>query len=210
MEQANPSPAKGIPTPVIRYAARSKAGEDANESTASQIEQINAVLARTEGRVVVGEPHEDHASGSKSNRGRGLKAAVKQAAEAAERHGRAELWVFHSSRLGGKGEAQALGKLLYDLRAEGVTVRSVSDDAFTTNEMLWGVASQQASKCSEDLSAHVRRGYEKAAQRGSAARLVQGIRLAGYQVLREIDDRRRVTYAAVKHPEDGWIFELIW
>ncbi len=201
-------------TPVVRYAARSKTGEDTNESTASQVAQINAKLAEVGGRTVRGEPHEDHASGSKSNRGPALAKAIKEATELAERYGTAELWVFHSSRLGRgsgkKGGARALGRLLYELQAQGVTVRSVTDDEFTTNEMLWGFASRQAAKYSEDLSAHVKRGYEQAAERGSAAWLARGIRTAGYQVLRTVDDHGRVAHQAIKHPEDAWIIELIF
>ena len=146
--------------------------------------------------------------------GQGLAAAINAATAAADEFGHAELWVFHSSRLargsGKKGEARALGRLLYELQAHGVTVRSVSDDEFTTNEMLWGFASRQSAKYSEDLSDHVTRGYEKAAKRGTAAWLARGIKLGGYQVLREFDDRGRVIHTAIKHPEDAWIYQLIF
>ncbi len=200
--------------PVVRYAARSKVGEDVHESTKSQVAQIDAALARLDGRTLVGEPHIDYASGSKSNRGPGLAAAIHEAIAAADDHGSAELWVFHSSRLGRgsgkKGGARALGRLLYELQANGVAVRSVSDDEFTTNEMLWGFASRQASKYSEDLSDHITRGYQEAAARGTAAWLARGIQTAGYQVLREFDERGRVQHTAIKHGEDAWIFETIF
>lgn len=196
---------------AVIYAARSKTGEDLNESTASQVEQIRTRLAD---RVVVGEPHIDYASGSKSDRGPGLAAAIAEATAAAERDGSAELWVYHSSRLGrgsGKpGKARAIGRLLYELLAVGVTVRSVTDDEFTTNEMLWGFASRQAAKYSEDLSIHVTRGYVEAAKRGTAAWLARGIRLGGYEVLKDFDPNGRVVHTARKHPEDAWIYELIW
>ena len=122
--------------------------------------------------------------------------------------------MFHSSRLargsGKKGQARALGRLLYELQAHGVTIRSVSDDEFTTNEMLWGFASRQSAKYSEDLSEHVKRGYESAAKRGTAAWLARGIKTGGYEVLRSLDDRGRITHRAIKHPEDAWIYELIF
>ena len=201
------------PIRCVLYAARSKTDEDVNESTASQIEKIDARLGQLD-RLIVGQAHIDHASGSKTNRGPGLAAAINAATAAADEFGHAELWVFHSSRLargsGKKGEARALGRLLYELQAHGVTVRSVSDDEFTTNEMLWGFASRQSAKYSEDLSDHVTRGYEKAAKRGTAAWLARGIKLGGYQVLREFDDRGRVIHTAIKHPEDAWIYQLIF
>jgi DNA invertase Pin-like site-specific DNA recombinase len=102
--------------------------------------------------------------------------------------------VFHSSRLGRgtgkKGEARAIGKLLYDLLAEDVTVRSVSDDEFTTNEMLWGITSTQASKYARDLSAHVRRGRRESFEAGNwggARRLPDGYTL-GHQSRKDHTD----------------------
>ena len=196
--------------PAVMYAARSKTDEDRNESTASQVEQIRERL----GDRVSGQPFVDYASGSKSNRGPGLAAAIEAATATAEEFGEAELWVFHSSRLargtGKKGEARALGALLYQLREVGVTVRSVTDDEFTTNEQMWGFASSQSAQYSQDLSKHVKRGYVKAAERGTAAWLARGIRLGGYEVLKAFDASGRVVHTARKHPEDAWIYELIW
>lgn len=78
--------------------------------------------------------------------------------------------MFHSSRLargsGRKDEARSLQELLVYLRRHGVTVRSVEDDAFTTNPMLWGVASEMAAKYADDLSAHTRRGLRARKERG--------------------------------------------
>ncbi len=42
--------------------------------------------------VIIGEPHIDYASGSKSNRAPGLASAIEAATAAAEEHGSAELW----------------------------------------------------------------------------------------------------------------------
>ena len=101
-------------TKAIIYAARSKAEEAGKESTDDQIEAIRNALP--DDREVIGEPYVDHASGYKSDRGPGLEAAI----AAAEANAPCELWVWKSNRLGcgtgRKGEARALGKLLYDLR----------------------------------------------------------------------------------------------
>jgi hypothetical protein len=45
-------------------------------------------------------------------------------------------------------------------------VRSVEDDEFTTNPMLWGFAEQQAHKYSADLSMWVRSGKDRQWERG--------------------------------------------
>ena len=79
------------PIPVVRYAARSKTGEDVNESTASQIAQVDARLSQLDGRSMLGEPYVDYASGSKTDRGPHLAAAIEQAIAAADDHGHAEL-----------------------------------------------------------------------------------------------------------------------
>ena len=204
----------GNGTPCVLYGAQSKARTegDPSESPVSQGKNIEAKLPSD--RFKVGALHIDYASGSKTERGPGLAAAIEEATAAAERYGTAELWVYHSSRLargsGKKGHARALGRLLYELQANGVTVRSVTDDEYTTNEMLWGFASRQAAKYAEDLSAHVTRGYREAAERGSAAWLARGIQIGGYQVLRSFDRNGRVVHEAIKHPEDAWIYELIF
>ncbi len=65
----------------------------------------------------------------------------------------------------------------------------MTDDEFCTNEMLWGFASRRASKYSEDLSAHVRRGYEATAPRGSGSLLFRGIKVGGYEAIRSFDER---------------------
>jgi len=65
-----------------------------------------------------------------------------------------------------KDEARSLMEVLAHLRRNGVAVRSVEDDAFLTNPMLWGVADQIAHKYSADLSAHTRRGKQTAFQNG--------------------------------------------
>ncbi|MDA0179019.1 recombinase family protein [Solirubrobacter phytolaccae] len=148
--------------PVVIYAARSKAEEPGKDSTGDQVKDVRARLESDQERFECAGPFIDHASGSKGDRGPDLRRAIEAAESAAARHGRAELWASISSRFargsGKPGEARALGKLFYDLRAVGVTLRTVEDDEFITNEMLIGFASKQASKYADDLSANVRRG----------------------------------------------------
>ena len=150
------------PIPCVIYAARSQAEETGKDSTGDQVALIRERLQGDRERRIVGEPRTDHASGYRGNRGPGLERAIADAEAAVRAHGTAELWVWITSRLGrgtGRlGEARAVGALLYELRAKGITVRSVEDDEFATNEMLWGFASRMASKYAEDLSAHTKRG----------------------------------------------------
>src|SRR5690349_1551199 len=117
--------------PCILFAARSKAEEAGKDSTGDQIKSIRERLTGDTERFEYAEPRTDHASGSKANRGPGLEAAIADAERAAAAYGRAELWVWITNRLGRgtgyPGEARALGKLLYDLRERGITVRSVED-----------------------------------------------------------------------------------
>jgi DNA invertase Pin-like site-specific DNA recombinase len=194
---------QGSLIPAVVYAARSKAEEDGKDSTGDQIVAILAQIEHEGGRQIVAEPHVDHASGYTGNRGPGLAAAIEQAAQAASEHGEAELWVWITNRLGrGTGRmegARAVGKLLYDLREKGITVRSVEDDAFAVNEMLWGVVSQMSSKYSDDLKANVKRGKRARALRGE---MHTGILLDGYA---RLDDG-----TIVKDPERAHIIELAW
>jgi hypothetical protein len=156
--------------PCVIYAVKSS--PDDKDSISTQLAQCRAAVASEGGlRALEADPFfEDNASGSRANRGPQLEAALRAVKDAAERDGEAELWVWHTSRLargsGRKDEARALGMLLYDLRASGVTVRSVEDDDFATNEMLWGFASKQASKYADDLKAWVRRGKDRQREQG--------------------------------------------
>jgi DNA invertase Pin-like site-specific DNA recombinase len=168
-----PTAADTTPTPAIPcvvYAARSQAEEQDKNSTGDQVSIVLERVGQVPDRFVYGEPHIDHASGYRSNRGPGLVAAVAAAERAKAEHGAAELWVWITSRLGrgtGRlGEARAVGHLLYELKAKGITVRSVEDDEFAVNEMLWGFASRMASKYSEDLAANVKRGIHSRAEKG--------------------------------------------
>jgi DNA invertase Pin-like site-specific DNA recombinase len=198
--------------PAIVYAARSAPERDEGaRSTDSQVATVVARISKEGGRVIVGEPFtEDGFSGSRRSRGPALEAAIRAAVAAADEHGSAELWAFHSSRFGRgsgkKGEARAIGKLFYDMRAHGVALRTVEDDEFVTNEMLIGFASRQASKYAEDLGAHVRRGITAAAAAGTP---MFSIIPDGYMYVYKHDDAGRVIGRTMpKNPERRAIYDL--
>jgi hypothetical protein len=199
--------------PAIIYAARSASERDEGaKSTDSQLAVVREILARDGREPYVRPFKEDGHSGSRKNRGPELQAAIDAAVAAAVEHGSAELWAFHSSRFargsGRLGEARALGKLFYDLRAQGVALRTVEDDEFVRNEQLIGIASSQASKYAEDLGAHVRRGYLEKAREG---RPMFGIVPDGYRVVYDHDDAGRIVgRRMLKDPERKVIYELTW
>ena len=146
--------------PAVIYAAKSS--KDEGGSLESQIERCRERIEREGEREVVGCFRDEDASGWSGNRGPNLEAAMKLAQDLAGDHPQVEAWVFHSSRLGrGSGlrnQARSLMEVLVATRRDGVTVRSVEDDAFTTNSMLWGVVDGLAHGYARDLSAHTRRG----------------------------------------------------
>lgn len=148
--------------PVVIYAVKSS--PDEKGSVADQLRVCEARVNELGGREIVGTFSEDKASGYLGNRGAQLAAALKAAEAAAP----CELWVRHTSRLGrgtgAQGEARALGALLYELKAAGVTARSVDDDEFASNEILWSIGSVQASGYSQAISSFTRAGKERARQ----------------------------------------------
>lgn len=158
------------PTIVI-YAALSKASDDPEQtSIATQVEAVKAKLAKEypDGFTVLRDHlrgvdffEDDGYSGSKSNRGPGLQRAITAAVDACRETGHVELWANSSARFGRgtsrPGEARALGALFYELRPQGVGLRTVTDDEFVRNEMLVGIGSTIAAKYSTDLSESIKR-----------------------------------------------------
>lgn len=72
-----------------------------------------------------------------------------------------------SSRGSGlRDQAQSLLEIFTRTRREGVTLRSVEDDAFVTSQLLIGVAAEQANKYSADLSGFVKAGKARQFERG--------------------------------------------
>lgn len=178
--------------PTVIYAAKST--PDEKGSTADQLAQVRRRVVELGGREVVGEFAEENVSAFSGNRGPELEAALAAAVAAG-----GELWVFHSSRLargsGRLAEGRSLMKLFSDLLARGVQLRSVEDDAFLTNPMLVGVASEMAHKYSADLSAHVRRGkrakLNAAVESGSASKWIGGLCPDGYERVEFINAQGR-------------------
>lgn len=140
---------------------------------------------------------EESASGYRGNRGPALEAAMRAAIEASERHGRAELWVFHSSRLGRgsgrKNEARSVLEVFTYLRRHDVTLRSVEDDPYVTDEAFVGMASKMATKYGDDLSAHTKRGLQARRKSGKPLGRIP----YGYRLETTIGADGRVTTVAV-------------
>jgi DNA invertase Pin-like site-specific DNA recombinase len=164
-----------------------KSSPDEKGAVADQHRRVLEAIKREGDRdepVVFGEENQ---SGYRKERGPELAGAIKLAYRWADEGHDVELWVWHSTRLargtGKKGGKRALGKLLYDLRERGVVVRSVSDNEFTTNEQLWGIASSQSSKYAEDLGGWVKDGIE----RRRVAKKPIGPVSFGYMVEPELD-----------------------
>lgn len=182
-----------VDIPVLIYAAKSS--PDPRESTVSQVDRCRDAIEREGTRVVVVDPFsEENVSGFRRSRGPQLEAAMRAACGAAMEYGEAELWVFHSSRLargsGLRNQARSLLEIFTEARRAGVTLRSVEDDPFVTNQMLIGIAAEQAHKYSADLSAHVRRGKEQQLERGER---LGGPVPDGYTYWVETDDKGRPT-----------------
>ncbi len=161
------------PTPAVIYGVKSSLDE--KESVADQHRLVLAAIEKEGGRQVIAEPFgEANASGYRKERGQELEAAMTTAVDAANEHGEAELWVWHSSRLargdGTKGK-RSIQLVVAQLLYENVIVRSVSDPEMVT-PMLAGIASKVSNQYSADLSAHVRRGLR---QRKEAGKPIGGL-----------------------------------
>jgi DNA invertase Pin-like site-specific DNA recombinase len=137
-----------------------KSSPDEKESVTDQHRQVRAAIEREGGREVVGPFGEANQSGYRKERGPELEAAMRAAIAAARKDGKAELWVWHSSRLargdGTKGR-RSIAKVVHDLLYENVTVRSISDPEMVS-PMLAGIASKTSNQYAADLSAHIKRG----------------------------------------------------
>jgi DNA invertase Pin-like site-specific DNA recombinase len=205
--------------PAVVYGV--KASPDEKESVKRQHRLVLEAIEKEGDRGVVGRPFgEQNQSGYRKNRGPELEAAIRLAVANADEHGEAELWVWHSTRLGRgtgkKGGKRALGKLLYDLLEKGVTVRSLRDNEFTTNEQLFGIGSNQSSKYTVDLGAMVKDGLDDRRAEGKPL----GTMGFGWNIEPELDAdgkplvvKRRLVTKRVIDPRQGpstvQLFELI-
>jgi DNA invertase Pin-like site-specific DNA recombinase len=200
--------------PVVIYAAKST--PDPKDSTGSQVEQVRAKVAQLGDRFEFADPFsEENVSGWSGSRGPKLDAAIAAAAAAYEKHGAAELWVFHSSRLArgdgfGPAASRSLTEVVVACHRVGVTVRSVEDDEFVSNPMLVGIASTQANKYSADISSHVKRGKQRQLEQGQhlGGPVPDGMLL---RVIRDEHDRitaREYRFDPEREPTIRRMFEL--
>jgi hypothetical protein len=83
--------------PCILYAAKSS--EDERGSIATQIAECRAAIETAGERLLAAEYRDEAVSACTNNRGPGLAAAMRHAADLARMHAAAELWVQHSDRL---------------------------------------------------------------------------------------------------------------
>jgi DNA invertase Pin-like site-specific DNA recombinase len=168
-----------------------KSSPDEKGAVDDQLKVIRDALPAD--RQEVAAFQEENQSGYRKSRGPELERAIAAAIAAARQDGEAELWCWHSSRLargtGRKGQARALGALFYELRSEGVAIRSALDDPYVTTEEFIGMASRQSAKYAEDLSDWTRQGIQRRRQAGKP---VGGLPY-GYSVQKVIVDGHVVT-----------------
>src|SRR5438105_785229 len=187
-------------TAAVVYAAKST--DDPRESIRSQIE---AVRKAAHDRRIVGEFSDEGFSAYRKSRGPGLAAAIDAAKAAAP----CELWCFDPDRLarGDGKKARHLGGLYFELLEAGVTMRAVHGDQDLRDAIyavLRGVRNHQDSAAK---SGHVKAGVRRTVERGEWR---GGNTPGGYEVLRDVDDRGRVTRRLAKHAEDAPVYDLIW
>jgi DNA invertase Pin-like site-specific DNA recombinase len=196
------------PIPVVVLGVRSQDEEPGKDSAGDQVRIAREAALREPGRFVYSE-HVDHGSGFRGNRGKDAQEAMDNARQAVAEHGRAELWVFKSERLGRgsgrKDEARSVLEVYVDMRRAGVDLRSAEDDAYFTNPMLVGVADEMAHKYAKDLSAHVRRGL---AERKRAGKPVGPIPL-GFTSTFVLDEHGKVVQDTKGKPITERIIDLV-
>ena len=201
--------------PCVVYAAKST--EDIRGSIGSQLEDCRALIAREGGRRVVSEHFDEAASAFRRSRGPGLAAAKRAAARLAAQDGACELWVQHSDRLArGDGlTADHLAEVFFEVRREGVQLRSVQDDSTFTNPMLVAAIGERNREDSARKSAAVRSGKRRRWQSGKP---VGGPVHDGYMLVPELDDRDqpvierggRVVYRRAIDPQRAPLIERIF
>jgi DNA invertase Pin-like site-specific DNA recombinase len=196
--------------PAVIYAAKST--PDEKGSTADQIAQVRKRLDEIGGREVVGKPFdEENVSAYHGNRGPELEAAITAAIAAADEHGEAELWVFHSSRLargsGKKAEGRSLLRIYVDLLERDVAIRSVENDSAFQHGAMVAITSDSDHQYSEALSSHVKRGKRDAAEAG---RWPGGVAPDGYRREEYIDADGKARHRMVIDDERAPIVRRIF
>ncbi len=188
---------------TILYAAKSS--EDEKGSIVGQLDAIRKAIDAEGDREVIGEHSDENISGFRKSRGSELEAAITLAKAAAP----SELWCFDPDRLArGNGvEARHLGKLYFDLLEAGVKIRAVNGDDDLKDPIRAVLRGERNTQDSAAKSAHTKAGLSRTVQSGQWR---GGILPGGYEVVREVDERGRVSRHLVKHPEDEAHYDLIW
>jgi hypothetical protein len=161
------------------------------------------------GRRVLAERWDENASAYTGNRGPGLADAKRLAIEAAAEYGRAELWVQHSDRLArGDGlTADHLAEVFFEMRRQGVRLRSVQDDTNLEDAVRAVVVGERNTEDSKRKAAAVTAGLRRNAERGEAP---GGILADGYRVIRSIDDHGQVSRQIEYDPVRKEVYDLLW
>jgi site-specific DNA recombinase len=153
---------------AVIYSAKST--PDEKGSTADQTARVRARLEELGDREIVGEFSEENVSAYHGSRGPELERALAAAFAAADEHGEAELWVFHSSRLargsGKKAEGRSLLRVYVDALERDVTLRSVENDGVFQHGAMVAIQGESDHQYSEAISVNVRRGKQAAAEGG--------------------------------------------
>ena len=166
-----------------------------------------------EGWEVVGEGSDENFSAYSGNRGPELERTLLLAGEVAADSGEVVAFVVqHSDRISrGAGDApgapKALIEIWHEQRRRDVHLRSVQDDDDLRSSSSVANLGERNHIDSKRKSAAVKDGIKRAV---ADQRWRGGILTAGYAIKREVDERGEVTQRVVKHPDDEWIYDLIW
>ena len=207
----NVAPHSEVATPsqhvrCVIYAAKST--EDIRGSLDTQVADCLAA-AQAENREVVGKYQDEAMSAYHGDRGPGLRAAVEHAERLAAEDGAAELWCQHPDRIARGDGVEASHLIEYVMRARKahVRMRAVQQDETFRDPIRAVLGGERNHEDSSRKAAATAAGLRRAAERGD---WVGGILTDGYRVIRDIDDRGRVTRRVEFDPERAEIWRFIW
>lgn len=209
MNKVTQEPEADRPLPCVQYAAKSTE-DDRGSIPTQQSDTAEAIEREGGGRFPYGAPQADEAASAfKGNRGPGLAEAKRLAVEAAEEYGSAELWVQHSDRLArGDGiNADHLAEVFFEMRRQGVRLRSVQDDGNLEDAIRAVLIGERNNEDSSRKSKAVKAGLLRAAERGD---WTGGQIPDGYRVIKGHDERGRETRTVEKDPERSAALKLVW
>ena len=156
-------------TPAVLYAAKST--QDRRGSIPDQLNEARE-LAEREGWQVAGEFSDEGFSAFSGNRGPGLEAAKRAAAEAAAEHGETCMLVaWRSDRFArGAGDepgaADSLVEIWHEMRRQNVHLRTVRNDCAMHDPVLLAVEAKRIYEESKQKSADVKKGHQRRREAG--------------------------------------------